>query len=49
MAAETRLTYNVEELADLMGISQNLAYEAVHTGTIPSIRIGRRLLRVAPS
>lgn len=39
-----RLTYNVEEAAQLLGLSKNIAYEAVASGAIPSIRIGRRIL-----
>ena len=37
-------TYTVEEVAELLGIGRSSAYTAVHTGEIPSIRIGRRLL-----
>lgn len=39
-----RLTLTVEEAATPLGISRAFAYEAVNTGTIPSIRIGRRIL-----
>jgi excisionase family DNA binding protein len=39
-----RLTFTVPEVAALLGLSRNGAYEAVATGQIPSIRIGRRLL-----
>jgi excisionase family DNA binding protein len=39
-----RLTLTVEEAATLLGISRAFAYEAVNAGTIPSIRIGRRIL-----
>ena len=39
-----RLTMTVEETAVALGISRNLAYEAVRGGRIPAIRIGRRLL-----
>ena len=38
------LTYSVEEVGKLLGISRNSAFEAVHQGTIPSLRVGRRLL-----
>ena len=40
----TRRTYNVEEAARLLGIGRNQAYEAVRSGAIPSIRVGKRLL-----
>lgn len=39
-----RLVLTVEEAATLLGISRAFAYEAVNAGTIPSIRIGRRIL-----
>ena len=39
-----RLTYTVDEAAQLLGISRNSAYEAVRRGEIPIIRVGRRLL-----
>ncbi|HEY5378696.1 MAG TPA: helix-turn-helix domain-containing protein [Pseudolabrys sp.] len=34
----------VEEAAHMLRISRASAYEGVHTGQIPSIRIGKRLL-----
>ncbi len=37
-------TYSVEEAAKILGIGRSAAYQAVRTGEIPSIRIGRRLL-----
>lgn len=39
-----RLTMTVQEAADALGISRNTAYELVHQGQIPSVRLGRRLL-----
>lgn len=39
-----RLTYSVEEGAELLGISRNSAYEAVRKGEIPTVRLGRRIL-----
>ena len=39
-----RLTYTVDEAAQLLGISRNSAYEAVRRGEIPTIRLGRRIL-----
>jgi len=41
---ETRLTVTVEEAAKILGIGRALAYEAVRTGQIKSVRIGRRIL-----
>ena len=43
-ATVDRLTYDVETAARLLGIGRSAAYEAVHTGQIPSIRIGSRIL-----
>lgn len=37
-------TYTVEEVAALLGIARNNAYEHVRSGDIPSIRMGRRYL-----
>lgn len=34
----------VDEVARLLGISRGLAFRGCHDGSIPSIRIGRRLL-----
>jgi excisionase family DNA binding protein len=39
-----RLAMTVEETAARLGISRPTAYEAVKTGSIPSIKIGRRIL-----
>ena len=41
---ESRLTMTVEEAAILIGISRNSAYEAVKSGELPVVKIGRRLL-----
>jgi excisionase family DNA binding protein len=38
------LTFTVPEVAVRLGLSRNGAYEAVATGEIPAIRIGRRVL-----
>jgi excisionase family DNA binding protein len=37
-------TVTVAEAAELLGISRASAYEGIHTGQIPSIRIGYRIL-----
>ena len=39
-----RLTYSVPEAARVLGLSRMAAYQAVSEGTIPAIRIGRRIL-----
>jgi excisionase family DNA binding protein len=38
------LTLTVEETAKLLGISRNTAYSLVAQGTIPSLRLGKRLV-----
>ena len=37
-------TLTVEQAGALLGISRGLAYASVTDGTIPSVRIGRRIL-----
>ncbi len=39
-----RPTVSVEQAGVLIGVSRGLAYEAVRSGEIPSIRVGKRLL-----
>lgn len=43
-ATSERLTLSVEEAAIALGISRASAYEAVHRGEIPHIKIGKRML-----
>ncbi len=38
---DLRLTYKVEELAPILGIGRNSAYELVRSGQIRSFRVGR--------
>lgn len=40
----TRKTLTVNEAAVYLGISRNTAYQAVREGTIPAIRLGRRIV-----
>jgi len=42
--ANERPTLTVDETGELMGISRNSAYKGVKDGSIPSIRIGNRIL-----
>ena len=44
MNQEDKLTYSVTEMADLLGIGRSKAYELVRSGTIPSLRLGRRIV-----
>jgi excisionase family DNA binding protein len=38
------LTVTVEQAAKLLGIGRSTAYQLVHTGDIPSLRLGRRIV-----
>jgi excisionase family DNA binding protein len=38
------LTLSVEATARMLGLSRALAYEAIHTGQIPSLRFGHRIV-----
>jgi len=44
VAQDSRLTWTVPEVARLLGISKDSAYEAAHRGELPVRLIGRRLL-----
>jgi excisionase family DNA binding protein len=37
-------TLKIEEAAKILGISRNTAYDAVKSGQVPTVKIGRRLL-----
>lgn len=39
-----RLALSVEEAGASLGVSRDLAYDLVACGTIPSVRLGRRLV-----
>ena len=39
-----RLTYSVAEAAKVLGVSKAMAYAAVHSGQLPSVRLGTRIL-----
>ena len=39
-----RQTLKIEEAAKILGISRNTAYDAVKTGQLPTVKIGRRFL-----
>ena len=44
MNQENTLVYSVVEVAALLGIGRSKAYELVRSGTIPSLRLGRRIV-----
>jgi excisionase family DNA binding protein len=39
-----KLTLSVTEAARLLNVGRNQAYEAIHRGELPSIKIGKRIL-----
>ena len=39
-----RLTLTVEEARQMLGLSRGAMYQAVKSGQVPAIKIGRRLL-----
>ena len=41
---DQRQTYTVEETGRILGIGRNSAFQGVKAGSIPAIRVGRRLL-----
>ncbi len=41
-----KLAISVDEAARILGISRNLAYEAVRRGDIPSIRVGQKRILI---
>ena len=44
MSNSERPTLSIAETADLLGISRWLVQQAVHDGSLPSLRVGRRIL-----
>ena len=44
MESDERLTLTVKEVQKLLGLSRGLIYQAIETGEIPSVRVGRRIL-----
>ena len=42
--SDERLTLTVEEAGELLGVSRGVAYAAVKSGDIPSVRICRRIV-----
>ena len=44
MSSTERPTLSVAETAELLGISRWLVQQAVHDGSLPSLRVGRRIL-----
>jgi len=43
-AIANRATLSVTEAGRVLGISRDLAYQAVNNGQFPTVRIGRRIL-----
>jgi excisionase family DNA binding protein len=41
---QARLVFSVQEISRLLGLSRASTYEAVRVGSIPSIKVGHRIL-----
>lgn len=41
------LMISVPEAAGLLGISRNLAYDLIHEGTLPHVRLGKRRIMIS--
>ena len=39
-----KLVISVEEARRLLGLSRGLMYQAINSGEVPSLRIGRRII-----
>lgn len=39
-----KITLNVNEVAELLGISKSFVYQLVRAGELPAIRLGKRIL-----
>lgn len=44
MNGDAKRVLSVEEARQQLNISRGLMYQAIHNGTIPSIKIGRRII-----
>lgn len=44
--SDQKQVISVDEAARILGISRNLAYEAVRRGDIPSIRVGQKRILI---
>jgi excisionase family DNA binding protein len=44
MKTDHRLTYTVEETAELIGVSLSAAYKCIRRGELPCLHMGRRVL-----
>lgn len=44
MESDERLTLTVKETQVILGLSRSAVYQAIETGEIPSVRIGKRIL-----
>lgn len=47
--ATGRMTYAVEEVAVLLGVSRTTMYELVAAGQVASVRLGRRIVILRPT
>lgn len=43
-SVSVKLTHKVEEVGPLLGLGRNSIYELIRSGTLRSIRVGRKIL-----
>ena len=41
---QARQVFNVLEVAEILGLGRSATYDAVKNGSIPSVRIGRKIM-----
>lgn len=44
MKQQNKAVYTITEAAEVLGIGRSLAYQMAHSGRIPVIRLGRRMV-----
>ena len=44
MNGENKLTFTVQEAAQMLGLSRNSTYQGIETGEIPYVKVGKRIL-----
>ena len=44
LSSTEKLTLTVSEAAEVLGIGRSAAYQGIHSGEIPSIKIGSRII-----
>lgn len=47
--SSARMTYTVEETAVVLGVSRSTMYELIASGSVASVRLGRRIVVLRPT